>query len=112
MRLRKMNRKPHQRKAKPIAAPVVVEDSIPKIAGVLVHPDAAWFPMMSGADFDTFAANIKVDGVRDPVEYMRGKDGVLRMLDGRNRVRASELIAEAEGRELERAANGLPKVKY
>jgi hypothetical protein len=105
-----MSRKPHRSKAKSIAGPEVVEDSTPKIAGVLVHPDAAWFPMMSDADLDRMAADIKQNGLKDPPEYIRGKDGVLRLGDGRNRVRAAELIAKAEGRELERHANGLPKV--
>jgi ParB-like nuclease family protein len=106
-------------KAKPISGPVVVEDGIQQkiagviaVAGVLVHQVAAKFPMQSDPELDPMAADIKVNGVRDPVEIMRGKDGVLRILDGRNRLRACELIAKAEGRELERTPDGLPKVNH
>jgi hypothetical protein len=108
-----VTRKPGTKaKSKMIAGPNVVEDGIAKVAGVLVHREADRFPLMSEPDLDKLAADIKLNGLQDPVEYMRGKDGVLRMLDGRNRVRALELIAKAEGRELERDANGLPKIKH
>jgi hypothetical protein len=64
-----------RRKAKPLADPVVVEDSIPEVVGVLVHPDAARLPMMSPPDLDKMAADIKLNRLQEPVEYMRGKDG-------------------------------------
>jgi ParB-like chromosome segregation protein Spo0J len=105
-----MNRKPHRSKAKPISGPVVVEDAIQTIAGVLVHPDTALLPLMSDEKLDALAADIKRIGQVEAVVYLRGEDGVVRLLDGRNRLRAQELIAKAEGRELLRASDGLPDV--
>src|SRR5690348_2078684 len=108
-----MTRKPRNTmNSKMIAGPEVVEEKIEKIAGIPVHPAAARFPKMSDAELDALAADMKLNGLQQPFEYTRGKDGVLRMIDGRNRVRADELIAKAEGRELEGDANGLPKVNY
>lgn len=49
-----------------------------------VHPAAAVFPLIQGADFETFVEDIDKNGLMEPVTL--DSDG--RLLDGRNRVRA------------------------
>jgi hypothetical protein len=46
----------------------VVEDSIAKIAGVLVHPDADRLPMRSEPDLDKRAAEIKLNRLQAKAE--------------------------------------------
>ena len=63
-----MTRKAPNMKSKMISGPEVVEDSIAKIAGVLVHPDADRLPMRSEPDLDKRAAEIKLNGLQAKAE--------------------------------------------
>jgi ParB-like chromosome segregation protein Spo0J len=52
---------------------------------IKVHPAADLFPIMSDAELDALAADIKKNGVTQPVVFW-GKPGLL--IDGRNRIEA------------------------
>lgn len=52
------------------------------------HPLANLFPLMEGADFDEFVADIKANGQREPIIVHEGK-----ILEGRNRWRATQELA-------------------
>lgn len=54
-----------------------------------IHPAAALFPMMADTELDQLAADIKANGLRQPIVL----DGDGRLLDGRNRLRACELAS-------------------
>src|SRR4051812_8168978 len=60
-------------------------------AGYNAHPAAELFPLMEGAELQALADDIKEHGLRNPV-VLYGADGEQVVLDGRNRVRACELI--------------------
>ncbi len=52
------------------------------------HPAAKAFPLMAGAEFDQFVEDIRVNGLRRPIEIYEGEDwpDVVGMgIDGRNR---------------------------
>lgn len=53
-----------------------------------VHPAAAVFPLIHGADFEAFVEDIERNGLNQPVTL----DAEGRVLDGRNRVRACERL--------------------
>ena len=46
------------------------------------HPLANLFPLIEGAEFDDLVADVKINGVRDPIRIFQDK-----ILDGRNRHR-------------------------
>ncbi len=48
------------------------------------HPYAELFPLIEGDEFERFAADIRDNGLRDPIVLLGG-----RILDGRNRYRAA-----------------------
>lgn len=50
------------------------------------HAIANCFPLIDGAEFDELVADIRANGVREPVILFEGK-----ILDGRNRYRASDI---------------------
>jgi hypothetical protein len=58
------------------------------IAGLEVHEAAELFPLITGADFDALVADIKLNGQMEPVVL----DGESRIIDGRNRARACEVL--------------------
>ena len=47
------------------------------------HPSSAMFPPISDEDFDKLAADIKLNGLHQPIVRYQGK-----ILDGNNRYRA------------------------
>ena len=51
------------------------------------HPWAELFPLLEGGAFEEFVADVKANGVREPVITYQGK-----ILDGRNRYRACERL--------------------
>lgn len=52
-----------------------------------IHPAAALFPMMADTELEQLAADIKTNGLRQPIVL----DGDGRLVDGRNRLRACEI---------------------
>jgi hypothetical protein len=56
-----------------------------------VHPAAKLFPEMPAAEIDVLAADIAKHGLREPIKFLRPKaGGDLLLLDGRNRVAATD----------------------
>jgi predicted HTH domain antitoxin len=68
--------------AEPIDASKAPEAEAPA-SSMPVHPAAAIFPMMLGADLDALADDIKANGQREPIVVLDGK-----IVDGRNRAAA------------------------
>jgi hypothetical protein len=66
----------------------VSDDAPTVIAGYPVHPAAELFPLINGADFDSFVKDIETNGLQSAV--VLDTDG--RILDGRNRARACEVL--------------------
>lgn len=65
------------------------------------HPIAALFPMIEGTEWDAFLADIKTNGLREPIDLLNGQ-----ILDGRNRYRACvELAISPRTRELPAATD-------
>lgn len=67
-----------------------------RIGDIEVHPAATLFPEMGEADLTALYESIKAHGVRVPLKFYRGK-----LLDGRNRLRAS-VMAGLDTRRLPR----------
>lgn len=61
------------------------------IAGFIVHPAAAVFPLIEGDDFNNLCESIRMHGVQHPA-IVRGNQ----LIDGRNRMRACEAL-KAQG---------------
>lgn len=55
-----------------------------RIGNIEVHPAADLFPEMGGADLDALYESVKAHGIRVPLVFFDG-----RLIDGRNRLRAS-----------------------
>ena len=55
------------------------------------HPAASIFPLMAGAEFQQLCNSIRENGQREPIKRLR--DG--RIVDGRNRFRACEVVRVA-----------------
>lgn len=62
-----------------------------KIAGYETHPAADLFPLMEGEDLKALAADIKAHGLHNPV-VLFAEGGKRLVLDGRNRLRACEMV--------------------
>lgn len=68
-----------------------------KTLGIEVHPAACIFPLIKGKAFDELVADIRQNGLKEPVVFY---DGML--LDGRNRYRACQAIGiQAEACEID-----------
>jgi hypothetical protein len=93
-------------RAKPISGPVVVEQEMERIAGIAIHPAARLFEMMPDAQIDELAADIKLRGLKQPLLFLRGRDGYS-LLDGRNRLRAHALLGEVK-----LTSDGLPQITH
>lgn len=73
------------------------EQPVEVICGHPVHPAASAYPLMEGQDWENLLASIRRNmKVQDKVVF---QDGVL--LDGRNRLRAKELIEKETGKQVE-----------
>lgn len=58
-------------------------DRIDRIGAHIVHPAAAIFPLMVGAEYRDLVTSVRRDGLLEPIELLDGQ-----VLDGRNRYRA------------------------
>jgi hypothetical protein len=56
-----------------------------------VHPAANLFPLMPAAELRELAEDIKANGLREPVTFIKGETGPV-LLDGRNRLDALALL--------------------
>jgi ParB/Sulfiredoxin domain len=99
-------RKPH--KAKPISGPMVVEKEMGlRIAGIRIHSAAKIIGDVLPDDrLDELAADIKQHGLKQPLLFLRERDGYS-LLDGRNRLRALELLGDVK-----LTSDGLPKIAH
>jgi len=57
-----------------------------------IHPAAELFPLMSPDELRELGEDIKKNGLKIPVTVWRGKDRLLQLLDGRNRLDAMEAV--------------------
>lgn len=70
-----------------------------KIGDYKFHEIADIFPMIEGAEYEAFKADVKSRGIRDAIEYWNHpKDGKV-YLDGRNRAKAVLDIRKEDGSE-------------
>lgn len=67
-----------------VETPIVDRDIKPEnIGGYPVHPAAALFPLITGAEFEAFVEDVRVNKQRTRIVLLNGA-----LLDGRNRLRA------------------------
>jgi hypothetical protein len=71
------------------ATVIVAPDRVAQ-ANLRIHPLAETFPPMTGAEFDVLAADIRANGLINPITLFEGM-----VLDGRNRLRACEAAGSA-----------------
>jgi hypothetical protein len=62
-----------------------------RIAGYETHPAADLFPMMEGAELQALADDIKAHGLHNPI-VLFAESGKRLVLDGRNRLKACEMV--------------------
>jgi N6-adenosine-specific RNA methylase IME4 len=71
---------------RPCHGDVLIELANGEAGMLLPHPFAELLPLLEGAAFDEFCADIKANGINMPVVLFEG-----RTLDGRNRLRAADV---------------------
>jgi len=64
------------------------------ICGYRVHPAASVFPLLDGEEFDELVESVRKNGILHPVVVRSTPDGD-ELIDGRNRLRAAEVVRTA-----------------
>lgn len=61
-----------------------------------VHPAADFFPLLNEKELKKLAADIKINGLRQSVAGFTNEDGILVLVDGRNRLDALQLLGRVK----------------